>query len=125
MHQPDHAEHEVDRREFSLFHSKIAPLLAKHSLATIVHISDDRSSVHVAYPSEPILAEASARYTVEMKNRKKVLAHVFAAFNSTKLLDPPRGDTGEMCAAPSTYWLHTGRHLHTKYKNDEQLCSSP
>ena len=80
--------------------SKIAPLLAKHSLATVMYVSNDRSKVHVAYPSEPILAEVSAKYTSDMNQRKKVLAHVYAAFNNTTtLLDPPLGQTGEMCAA--------------------------
>mmetsp|Transcript_27839 Transcript_27839/g.41082 ORF Transcript_27839/g.41082 Transcript_27839/m.41082 type:complete len:877 (+) Transcript_27839:112-2742(+) len=80
--------------------SKVAPLLAKHSLATVMYVSDDRSKVHVAYPSEPILAEVSAKYTSKMNQRKKVLAHVYAAFNNaTTLLDPPLGQTGEMCAA--------------------------
>jgi hypothetical protein len=80
--------------------SRIAPLLVKHSLATVIGVSDDRSTVYTSYPSEPILAEVSARYTKGEDNRRAVLAQVNAAFNNrTKLLDAPRGDVGEMCAA--------------------------
>jgi hypothetical protein len=80
--------------------SKLSSLLAKHSLATITHVSSDRDVVECTYPSEPILAEASARYTKDDEKLKTVLSHVMASFhNEPKLLEAPRGDVGEMCAA--------------------------
>eukprot|EP00980_Cylindrotheca_fusiformis_P008025 scaffold1707_cov88-Cylindrotheca_fusiformis.AAC.4 len=81
--------------------SKIARLLAKYSLATIgqVETSSNRDFVSAHYPSEPVLAEASAQYTSSDKaNLSNVLNHVHAAVLQ-RILDPPRGDIGEMCAA--------------------------
>eukprot|EP00980_Cylindrotheca_fusiformis_P011015 scaffold2533_cov137-Cylindrotheca_fusiformis.AAC.3 len=79
--------------------SKIAPLLAKYSLATIDHVTSNRDSVSTHYPSEPVLAEASAQYTSsDQENLFKVLKHVHAAVLQG-MLDAPRGDIGEMCAA--------------------------
>mmetsp|Transcript_10059 Transcript_10059/g.22045 ORF Transcript_10059/g.22045 Transcript_10059/m.22045 type:complete len:765 (+) Transcript_10059:214-2508(+) len=80
--------------------SKISQLLVKHSLATVVGVSEDRSVICSAYPSEPLLAEVSARYTKQEQNLTLVIKHVKAALHSSnKILDPPRGDIGEMCAA--------------------------
>mmetsp|Transcript_29672 Transcript_29672/g.71838 ORF Transcript_29672/g.71838 Transcript_29672/m.71838 type:complete len:766 (+) Transcript_29672:258-2555(+) len=80
--------------------SRMAPLLVKHSLATVIGVTEDRSTVLTSYPSEPILPEVSARYTNRNANRQEVLNQVLCAFNNrTKLLDPPTGDVGEMCAA--------------------------
>jgi hypothetical protein len=75
-------------------------MLAKHSLATVTGVSEDRTIISSSYPSEPVLAEASARYTADKTMLRKVLEQVQAAFhNENKMLDPPRGDVGEMCAA--------------------------
>mmetsp|Transcript_62147 Transcript_62147/g.151598 ORF Transcript_62147/g.151598 Transcript_62147/m.151598 type:complete len:865 (+) Transcript_62147:142-2736(+) len=80
--------------------SRIASLLAKYSLATLNFVSEDRTHVGTSYPSEPILAEASARLTKDRNNLKQVLDHVKASFrNTTTLLDAPKGDVGEMCTA--------------------------
>lgn len=79
--------------------STIAPLLAKYCLATIDHVTSNRDSVSTHYPSEPVLAEASAQYTsADTNNLFRVLNHVHAAVLQD-ILDPPRGDLGEMCAA--------------------------
>jgi hypothetical protein len=78
--------------------SQIAPKLAKHCLATIIRVSEERTLVYTCYPSEPVLAEASARFTSNFESLKNVLNTVHAAIISG-LLDPPRGDLGEMCAA--------------------------
>jgi len=81
--------------------SRISSILVKHSVATVIGISEDREIVSCAYPSEPVLAEASARFTAAGKeNLRGVLQHVKGAIHgSEKLLDPPKGDSGEMCAA--------------------------
>ena len=80
--------------------SKLSKLLVKHSLATVIGVSEDREVVCSSYPSEPVLAEASSRFTQNEKNLNTVLDNIEAAFhNNNKLLDPPRGDLGEMCAA--------------------------
>lgn len=80
--------------------SKLSKLLVKHSLATVIGVSEDREVVCSSYPSEPVLAEASARFTKDERNLNSVLENIEAAFhNDNKLLDPPRGDLGEMCAA--------------------------
>ena len=83
--------------------SKLSEMLVKYSLVTVSGLSEDRSVIECEYPSEPVLAEASARYTSESpqnKNLFEVLWHVQAALHSHgKLLEPPRGDAGEMCAA--------------------------
>ena len=81
-------------------HSKISNMLVKYSLATVIGVSDDRDIVCSSYPSEPVLAEAWATYTKEKKRLDVVLQHVKEAIHSRdKILDPPRGDVGEMCAA--------------------------
>jgi len=41
--------------------SQLAQDLVAHSMATCLHINEDRSSVVIGYPSEPLLAEAGAR----------------------------------------------------------------
>ena len=80
--------------------SRMAPLLVKHSLATVTDVNDDRSKVSSSYPSEPILPEVSARFTNKNGNRRKVLQEIRCAFNNrTKLLEAPKGEVGEMCTA--------------------------
>jgi hypothetical protein len=99
--------------------SKISKMLVKHSLATVIGVSCDRDVVCSAYPSEPVLAEASARYTTECKqNLLRVLQHVRAAtHNCNKLLEAPRGDVGEMCAAALLGYSmdHLRRKANHKY----------
>lgn len=81
--------------------SKISKMLVKHSLATVIGVSCDGDVVCSACPSEPVLAEASARHTAAcVPNPRHVLQHVRAAtHNRDGLLEAPRGDAGEMCAA--------------------------
>jgi hypothetical protein len=80
--------------------SKLSSLLVRHSLATITSVSSSRELVGCNYPSEPVLAEASARYTNDQEKLRDVLSHVLASFHDQlKLLEAPRGDLGEMCAA--------------------------
>ena len=78
--------------------SKIGSLLAKYNLATITHVSSDRKIIHTHFPSEPVLAEASAQYTMDSLKMGDVLEHVHAAVLGG-LLSPPQGNLGEMCAA--------------------------
>lgn len=77
--------------------SKIAPLLAKYSLATVLNVSKNRDVVSTHYPSEPVLAEASAQYTLNSAKLMSVLNHVHAAL-LCQHLEAPRDDVGEMCA---------------------------
>eukprot|EP00529_Nitzschia_sp_RCC80_P014441 CAMPEP_0113445976 /NCGR_PEP_ID=MMETSP0014_2-20120614/3464_1 /TAXON_ID=2857 /ORGANISM="Nitzschia sp." /LENGTH=721 /DNA_ID=CAMNT_0000337045 /DNA_START=314 /DNA_END=2476 /DNA_ORIENTATION=+ /assembly_acc=CAM_ASM_000159 len=80
--------------------SKISSVLAKHCLGTITFVSSDRKRVGIDYPSEPILAEASARCTRKNDRMNEVLSNVEKSFGAEQaLLEPPRGDLGEMCAA--------------------------
>jgi hypothetical protein len=73
--------------------------LAKHSLATVVGIHEDRSTVLTAYLSEPVLAEASARFSSESTEVcLEMLNSVDSQVKQGELL-PPRGDLGELCAA--------------------------
>ena len=78
--------------------SKLSPLLAKYSLATVTSVSSDRKFVETSFPSEPVLAEASAQYTRDHHNLIAVLDNFNAALNSN-IIEPPRGDVGEMCGA--------------------------
>lgn len=98
--------------------SRISSLLVKHSVATVFGVSEDREIVACSYPSEPVLAEASARFTVDKAdNLREVLRHVKAAIHGdNKLLDPPKGDAGEMCAAALLGYsmdIIRQRHGHT------------
>ena len=78
--------------------SKLSPLLAKYSLATVTGVSLDRKFVRTNFPSEPVLAEASAQYTQDHRNLIAVLDNFNAALKSS-IIEPPRGDVGEMCGA--------------------------
>ena len=103
--------------------SRISSLLVKHSVATVVGVSEDREIVSCAYPSEPVLAEASARFTADHEdNLREVLCHVKAAIHGTnKLLDPPKGDTGEMCAAALLGYSMD----YIRKRSDHQYMSEP
>jgi len=92
-------------------------MLVKHSLATVIGVSEERTFVCSSYPSEPVLAEASARHTADQGVLRKVLEQVKVALNnSNKMLDPPRGDVGEMCAAALLGYAMDHNRLSKKHK---------
>ena len=64
--------------------SRMAPLLVKHSLATVIDVNDDCSKVFASYPSEPILPEVSARFT---KKSWTILLRYSTSITVTMIMD--------------------------------------
>ena len=103
--------------------SKLSEKLVRYSLATVIGISEDRDTVCCTYPSEPLLASASAILTADRERLMTVLHHVRAAMHhENKLLDPPRGDAGEMCAAAMLGYAMDYIRSEDETKKDKFMC---
>ena len=67
-------------------HSSICLEMISKNLATCLRVTDNRDIIEIAYPSEPILAEASARLLNKFNNWSYFLKILNRSFNSHLLL---------------------------------------
>jgi hypothetical protein len=73
-------------------------MLSNH-LATLISCSDDHKMYSITYPSEPVIAEASAYYTQYDVKLCDVLAEVFNNMHANHVLAASKGDIGELACA--------------------------